>query len=84
LMILINDGVVKVPHLLMSTAENGKQVPWVQPHEPPVGDIHSGKKIVSIDTCSIIKVANTRPDILPSELPKIKYPVTIPAKAGET
>ncbi|MGE9806237.1 penicillin-binding transpeptidase domain-containing protein, partial [Escherichia coli] len=23
-------------------AENGKQVPWVQPHEPPVGDIHSG------------------------------------------
>ncbi|SQB21140.1 penicillin-binding protein 2 [Citrobacter koseri] len=41
-MILINDGVVKVPHLLMSTAENGKQVPWVQPHEPPVGDIHSG------------------------------------------
>ncbi len=42
LMILINDGVVKVPHLLMSTAENGKQVPWVQPHEPPVGDIHSG------------------------------------------
>ncbi len=42
LMILINDGIVKVPHLLMSTAEDGKQVPWVQPHEPPVGDIHSG------------------------------------------
>ena len=41
-MILINDGIVKVPHLLMSTAEDGKQVPWVQPHEPPVGDIHSG------------------------------------------
>ncbi len=40
-MILINDGIVKVPHLLMSTAEDGKQVPWV-PHEPPVGDIHSG------------------------------------------
>lgn len=36
LMILINDGLVKVPHLLMSTAENGKQVPWVQPHEPPL------------------------------------------------
>ena len=33
---------MKVPHLLMSTAEDGKQVPWVQPHEPPVGDIHSG------------------------------------------
>ncbi len=34
--------IVKVPHLLMSTAEDGKQVPWVQLHEPPVGDIHSG------------------------------------------
>ncbi|MEJ1857846.1 penicillin-binding transpeptidase domain-containing protein, partial [Escherichia coli] len=22
--------------------EDGKPVPWVQPHEPPVGDIHSG------------------------------------------
>jgi penicillin-binding protein 2 len=42
LMILINDGVVKVPHLLMSTVEDGKKVPWSQPHEPPVGDIHSG------------------------------------------
>ncbi|MEF2276639.1 penicillin-binding transpeptidase domain-containing protein, partial [Pseudomonas aeruginosa] len=42
LMILINDGVVKVPHLLQSTVEDGKPVPWVQPHEPPVGDIHSG------------------------------------------
>jgi len=42
LMILINDGVVKVPHLLMSTVEDGKKVPWAQPHEPPVGDIHSG------------------------------------------
>ncbi len=35
LMILINDGVVKVPHLLQSTVEDGKPVPWVQPHEPP-------------------------------------------------
>lgn len=42
LMILINDGVVKVPHLLQSTVEDGKPVPRVQPHEPPVGDIHSG------------------------------------------
>lgn len=42
MMILINDGVVKVPHLLQSTVEDGKKVPWIQPHEPPVGDIHSG------------------------------------------
>lgn len=27
LMILINDGVVKVPHLLQSTVEDGKPVP---------------------------------------------------------
>lgn len=33
MMILINDGVVKVPHLLMSTIEDGKQVPWSQPHD---------------------------------------------------
>ncbi len=42
LMILINDGVVKVPHLLRSTIVNGKAEPWVQPEEAPVGDIHSG------------------------------------------
>lgn len=42
LMILINDGVVRVPHLLMSRVENGKQIPWTQPPEEPVGDIHSG------------------------------------------
>jgi len=42
LMILINDGIVRVPHLLMSRVENGKQIPWTQPPEEPVGDIHSG------------------------------------------
>ncbi|MTD40703.1 peptidoglycan DD-transpeptidase MrdA [Erwinia sp. CPCC 100877] len=42
LMILINDGIVKVPHFLMATTINGRKVPWEQPHEPPVGDIHSG------------------------------------------
>jgi penicillin-binding protein 2 len=42
LMILINDGIVKVPHFLMSTTINGRKEPWQQPHEPPVGDIHSG------------------------------------------
>lgn len=31
LMILINDGVVKVPHLLQSTVEDGKPVPWSSP-----------------------------------------------------
>ncbi len=42
LMILINDGVVKVPHFLSSTSINGQKVPWKQPEQPPVGDIHSG------------------------------------------
>lgn len=42
LMILINDGVVKVPHLLLSTLENGRQLPWQQPEQPPIGNIHSG------------------------------------------
>lgn len=42
LMILINDGVVKVPHLLRSKMVNGKAEPWIQPEETPVGDIHSG------------------------------------------
>lgn len=42
LMILINDGVIKVPHFLMSTAINGQKVPWQQPEQPPVGNIHSG------------------------------------------
>ena len=31
LMILINDGVVKVPHLLQSTVEDGKPVPGSSP-----------------------------------------------------
>ncbi len=31
LMILINDGVVKVPHLLQSTVEDGKPVPGPAP-----------------------------------------------------
>ena len=42
LMILINDGVVKVPHFLSSTSINGQKVPWKQQEQPPVGDIHSG------------------------------------------
>ncbi len=42
LMILINDGVVKVPHFLASTSINGQKVPWKQQEQPPVGDIHSG------------------------------------------
>lgn len=41
-MILINDGVVKVPHLLKSKVIDGKQQPWQQPEQQPVGDIHSG------------------------------------------
>ncbi|GLR10081.1 penicillin-binding protein 2 [Mixta theicola] len=42
LMILINDGVIKTPHLLRATRENNLLVPYRQPPTPPIGDIHSG------------------------------------------
>lgn len=42
LMILINDGIVKVFYLLMSIVEDGKQVLWVQSYESFVGDIYFG------------------------------------------
>lgn len=42
LMILINDGVIKVPHLLRATREGNTMLPFRQPSEAPVGDIHSG------------------------------------------
>ncbi|MGL4859772.1 MAG: peptidoglycan DD-transpeptidase MrdA [Enterobacteriaceae bacterium] len=42
LMILVNDGVVKVPHLLLSSRHNGVLIPYKQPEEAPVGDISSG------------------------------------------
>ncbi len=42
LMILINDGVVKVPHLLRSTRQGRTVVPWRQPPGEPICDIHSG------------------------------------------
>ncbi|WP_437612316.1 peptidoglycan DD-transpeptidase MrdA [Erwinia sp. V71] len=42
MMTLINDGIVKVPHLLLSTRENNVQVPYRQVAQAPIGDIHSG------------------------------------------
>ncbi len=42
MMILINNGVVKVPHLLRATREGRTMVPWRQPSGEPIGDIHSG------------------------------------------
>ncbi|WP_439212795.1 peptidoglycan DD-transpeptidase MrdA [Duffyella gerundensis] len=42
MMILINDGQVKVPHLLRATRENNRLVPWRQPPGQPIADIHSG------------------------------------------
>ncbi|RWR00774.1 penicillin-binding protein 2 [[Pantoea] beijingensis] len=42
MMTLVNDGVIKVPHLLQATRENGALVPFRQPAETPIGDIHSG------------------------------------------
>ncbi|PPS58166.1 hypothetical protein CRX72_11260, partial [Pantoea sp. BRM17] len=42
MMILINDGVIKVPHLLRATREGSAMVPYRQPPDAPIGDIHSG------------------------------------------
>jgi len=42
MMILINDGAIKTPHLLQSTQVEGKQVPYVQEENGHIGDIHSG------------------------------------------
>ncbi|TKI05482.1 peptidoglycan DD-transpeptidase MrdA [Martelella alba] len=42
LMALINDGSVRIPHLLNSTRENGKLVPYVQTKHVQIGDPHSG------------------------------------------
>ncbi|TCL04025.1 MULTISPECIES: peptidoglycan DD-transpeptidase MrdA [Sodalis] len=42
LMSLINDGAVRVPHLLYSTRENGKLVPYQQQEHVQIGDPHSG------------------------------------------
>lgn len=39
---LINDGSVKVPHLLQATRVNGEQEPYVQEQHTQIGDIHSG------------------------------------------
>ncbi|CNH40407.1 peptidoglycan DD-transpeptidase MrdA [Yersinia pekkanenii] len=42
LMTLINDGVVKTPHLLQSTRIDGVLVPYQQEDRTQIGDIHSG------------------------------------------
>ncbi|WP_226569109.1 peptidoglycan DD-transpeptidase MrdA [Mangrovibacter yixingensis] len=42
LMTLINNGVIKTPHLLMDTVVDGKKVPWSQKEDGHIGDIHSG------------------------------------------
>ena len=42
MMILINDGIIKVPHLLRATREGQAMVPYRQPPDAPIGDIHSG------------------------------------------
>ncbi|WP_075180664.1 peptidoglycan DD-transpeptidase MrdA [Pantoea sp. 1.19] len=42
LMTLINDGVVKVPHLMRAVKEHSVMVPFKQPISAPIGDIHSG------------------------------------------
>lgn len=42
LVTLINDGVVKTPHLLQSTRIDGVLVPYKQEDDTHIGDIHSG------------------------------------------
>ncbi len=42
MMILINDGIIKVPHLLRATREGGKRIPYRQSGAMSIGDIHSG------------------------------------------
>ena len=42
LMTLINDGVVKTPHLMMDTMQGSVKVPWRQPVSAPIADIHNG------------------------------------------
>lgn len=40
--ILINDGVVKTPHLLLGTKEGDGMLPYEQKTNPAIADIHSG------------------------------------------
>ncbi|ADP11922.1 peptidoglycan DD-transpeptidase MrdA [Erwinia pyrifoliae] len=42
LITLINDGVIKTPHLMMDTVQGASKVPWRQPPSAPVADVHSG------------------------------------------
>ncbi|WP_017346860.1 peptidoglycan DD-transpeptidase MrdA [Pantoea sp. A4] len=42
MMILINDGVIKTPHLLRASREGNTIVPWPAPAESHIGEIHSG------------------------------------------
>lgn len=42
MMILINDGEVKTPHLLQAARKEGQLIPWTQPVESPIADIRSG------------------------------------------
>ena len=42
LMALINDGVLKVPHLLLSAKSGGKTTPYQAPEAETIGDVHSG------------------------------------------
>ncbi|AXF75216.1 peptidoglycan DD-transpeptidase MrdA [Erwinia tracheiphila] len=42
MMILINNGIIKTPHLMASTRVNNVKVPWQQPESAQVADIDSG------------------------------------------
>ena len=73
-MIVINDGLIKVPHLLMSTAENGKQVPWVSHTNHPLAIfiLVTGKSRKTV--CTVLRTALTelRISILLARLTKLR------------
>lgn len=42
LIALINNGVIKTPHLMMDTMQGTSKLPWRQTQSTPVADVHSG------------------------------------------
>ena len=58
---LINDGVVKTPHLLLGTKEGGGMLPYEQKEYIAIGDIHSGYWELAKSGCSAWPTHRTVP-----------------------
>ena len=78
LMALINDGVLKVPHLLLSAKNNGVNSPYQAPPIETIGDVHSGYWEIAKD--GMYGVAN-RPNGT-AHKSFMGAPYTIAAKSG--